>query len=321
MNFEDIKNESRLLFEAKLTPIQGKRFQPTGFPDLGAATYVNPSDGTNTLLVESVQSMANRLESVCLTESGELVDSLKGIPMITVSNGKRIITNSILSSHRLGSAYILEGDKNLKEEIQNEIGGDGKELDMNAQSKFHKYLFKTDPNSLLHGIFLAKKELYGGRLKLPRALSAFIEATEISEVLSGGAKIDHVNPGKDEDRNAESGFGNVPFSRMEYSAKNITVYFNLDMSQIAGYEISDDGKMFLIIFALWKIHKFLANGLRLRTACDLVLDGKLNVTRPKIKIPDMDELDILIKKYIKKCTNEFSKPREIEYSSSKKSKK
>src|SRR5207253_6245313 len=46
-------------------PIYRKwRFQPTGFPDLGAATYDGP-EGKKMLLVESAQSMANRLEGVC----------------------------------------------------------------------------------------------------------------------------------------------------------------------------------------------------------------------------------------------------------------
>ena len=54
----------RLLLEAPLQPLQGTRFQPTGFPNLGAATYEGPG-GERMLLVESAQSMANRLETVC----------------------------------------------------------------------------------------------------------------------------------------------------------------------------------------------------------------------------------------------------------------
>ncbi len=48
----------RTVLEADLTPIAGLLFQPTGFPDLGAAEF-----GDNRLLVESAQSMANWLES------------------------------------------------------------------------------------------------------------------------------------------------------------------------------------------------------------------------------------------------------------------
>ena len=60
MNLDKLKDQPRLLLQAKLKPVQGSRFQPTGFPDLGAATFDGP-DGAKMLLVESAQSMANRL--------------------------------------------------------------------------------------------------------------------------------------------------------------------------------------------------------------------------------------------------------------------
>ena len=62
---DDLKDSNRLLIEVELEPIQGERFQPTGFPDLGAAE-IQLNDNTASLLVESAQSMANRLEDVCL---------------------------------------------------------------------------------------------------------------------------------------------------------------------------------------------------------------------------------------------------------------
>ena len=43
---------SRLLVEAPLKPVQGARFQPTGFPDLGAALF-DTKDGTR-LVVEGL---------------------------------------------------------------------------------------------------------------------------------------------------------------------------------------------------------------------------------------------------------------------------
>ena len=42
MNLTALKDQPRLLLKAALQPIQGTRFQPTGFPDLGAATYDGP---------------------------------------------------------------------------------------------------------------------------------------------------------------------------------------------------------------------------------------------------------------------------------------
>lgn len=61
----NLLNEApRLLAHAALRPVQGERFQPTGFPDLGPALY-KLHDHTQMLLVESAQSMANRAETVC----------------------------------------------------------------------------------------------------------------------------------------------------------------------------------------------------------------------------------------------------------------
>jgi CRISPR-associated protein Csb1 len=60
MNLDPLKDQPRLLLQAKLKPVQGARFQPTGFPDLGAATFDGPG-GEKMLLLESAQSMANRL--------------------------------------------------------------------------------------------------------------------------------------------------------------------------------------------------------------------------------------------------------------------
>ena len=42
MKLDQLDDHPRLLIQAKLRPIQGTRFQPTGFPDLGAATYDAP---------------------------------------------------------------------------------------------------------------------------------------------------------------------------------------------------------------------------------------------------------------------------------------
>src|SRR5579875_670414 len=67
LDFTALDKAQRLLIEAKLKPLQGTRFQPTGFPNLGAATYQGPG-GVDMLLVESAQSMANRLEAVCWDE-------------------------------------------------------------------------------------------------------------------------------------------------------------------------------------------------------------------------------------------------------------
>ena len=98
--------------------------------------------------------------------------------------------------------------------------------------------FKYDPNSLVHGVFLEK---IAGRLRHPRALSAFIEASGVGRADSGGVKFDRALPkpsvaGVD----AKGGYGNVPFHRTEFTAKSITAFFSLDLAQIRGYGLGDD---------------------------------------------------------------------------------
>src|SRR6266700_3580573 len=115
IDLDKLKSEPRILIEAALKPVAGTRIQPTGFPDLGPATYEAPDSngGTvSTLLVESAQSMTNRLEAVCWDEAREdLVQELKGLPYVKVKlaglPGGTDTTNSILDFHRLNSPYIM----------------------------------------------------------------------------------------------------------------------------------------------------------------------------------------------------------------------
>src|SRR5258708_20419318 len=85
VDLDKLKAPPRSLIEVALKPVAGTRIQPTGFPDLGPATYEAP-DGTPTLLVESAQSMANRLEAVCWDEATDgIASELQGLPFVTVN--------------------------------------------------------------------------------------------------------------------------------------------------------------------------------------------------------------------------------------------
>lgn len=300
LDLSELKTAPRLLLEAELVPAQGTRFQPTGFPDLGAATYEGP-DGSQMLLVESAQSVANRLEAVCWDETkDDWVEPLKGLPVVRVldTEGKPL-TNSVLEAHRLNSPYILEGkDKTVFDMLKAELAHmeEGR-VDIR---KLAETLLRVDTNAALHGVFLAKKELAGGRLRLPRALSGFIEAENVKVAASGGVKNDQVNPSGD----TAKGFGNVPFARDEYVSPKITAYFNLDLAQIRAFGLGENVEKLLIVLALFKIRKFLAVGLRLRTACDLDLK-ELHVTRPEgLAIPDFSTLESELPGLIKAVADE-----------------
>ncbi len=285
MNITELLQHPRLLVEADLQPMAGTRFQPTGFPDLGAATYT-AADGTPMLLVESAQSMANRLEAVCWDEAAaKPVAALAGLPYVESTLPDGVKTNSLLEAHRLNSPYIVNSAEFAK--IRDAIGFKA-DAPFDRQ-KLAQALFKFDPNSLLHGIFLEK---VGGVVRLPRALTAFIEARHVNVAASGGVKVDRVQPSSNEkdpetgDKvppkygKAEEGYGNVPYQRDEYTGA-ITAYFNLDLSLIAGFQLPPAARELLVVLSLFKIQRFFETGLRLRTACDLELkDGGLRVKRP-----------------------------------------
>ena len=179
------------------------------------------------LLVESAQSMANRLEAVCWDEASQKpVSDLTGIPYVEAILPDGTKTNSLLEAHRLNSPYIVNSPE--FKEIADRIGF-VKNQPFNRR-KLAEALFHYDPNSLLHGIFLEK---IGGVVRLPRALTAFIEASKAAPAANGGVKIDRVQPettgkvtpyGK-----AADGYGNVPYPREDYTGE-IIVFFNLDLA-------------------------------------------------------------------------------------------
>ena len=317
---KSLEDKPRFLLEVNLKPLQGDRFQPTGFPDLGAATYDAP-DGTKMLLVESVQSMANRMELVCWDAAkNELVEPLKGLCYVEVEdeNGEKF-TNSILEAHRIGSTYLLKAEKSTIDEIfKNEFNkkSEKKNKESNKLKPYStkdlaKLLFEYDIGSLLHGVFLP---LYGGgRCRITRALSAFIEAKNVKVVDSGGVKIDIINPGQrssnDEGKKAsEEGYGNIIYPRREYTAEKITAFFNLDLALIRSYELGKDQEDLLIALAIFKIRKFIDSNLRLRTACDLKAEGTEIKEPTGFELPTYNEILEVLPDLISKCKKEDHSP-------------
>ena len=276
-----LDNAPRLLIEARLKPVQGTRFQPTGFPNLGHAVYDSPDGRGRTVLVESAQSMANRLEAVCWDDVGDdWIAPLRGLPYVRVVDGDgNRRTNSVLEAHRINSEYIAraKGFERIAEKIDFQKG-----RPFDVRSQLVPALLEYDINSLIHGVFL---EEVAGMIRLPRTLSGFVEADRATVAPSGGVKFNRVDP------TLKEGEGNVPFARDEWVAEEITAYFNLDLRQIRAFGLGADVERLLFLLALFKIRKFLAEGLRLRTACDLDAAG-VAVTRPDgFDLPGLDDLE------------------------------
>lgn len=297
IDLNGLQDAKRLLFQVPLKPMQGSRFQPTGFPSLGAATF-QTSDGES-LLVESAQSMANHLEmTIWDAAKNDVKEELDGLSHVHVTRNGEFLTDTILESHRLNSPYLLEGkDKKFFNDLRTDVGV--LETGPIDRRKLAETLLKYDVNSLLHGVFLTKKELAGGRLRVARALTAFIEADGVHVAASGGVKNDHVNPSGD----TKTGFGNVPFPRDEYTAKQITLYVNLDLAQIRGYGLGGSAERMLILLSLYKLRTLTSEGMRLRTACDLrVESNELQAAMPQgWVLPPMEALERGLQSAIADC--------------------
>ena len=299
VDLSPLADTHRLLFAVGLRPLQGSRFQPTGFPSLGPATFQTAS-GTS-LLVESAQSMANRLENV-LWDEGEQspIADVQGISHVTITRGGAFFTDTMLEAHRLNSPYLLEGsNKDFSTQLQEEL----KVLSEGPidRRQLATILLKYDVNSLLHGVFLAKKELAGGRLRITRALSAFVEADGVRVAPAGGVKNDHVNPSGDTGK----GYGNVPFARDEFTADRIVLFANLDLALLRGYGLGPDAEKLLVLLALYKLRALLDGGLRFRTACDFELvETDVIATRPSgFALPSREQLAPALRAAIQACSD------------------
>ncbi len=312
MDFSALKNEPRLLMSADLVPLQGTRFQPTGFPDIGAAIYTLPDSKTQMLLVESAQSMANRLEATIWDSvAQDVVKPLRGISYVVVKDNEKMLTNSLLEAHRIASSYILGGKsqktpffEDFKRQL-NAISNDSRDF-----SSLARVLARYDINSLLHGVFFVGNALADGQLKVTRVLSSFIEAKNINVISSGGVKNDLLDStGKADGKGgAKEKYGNIIYHREEYTAKEIKAYFNLDLAQIRSYHLGREVEDLLIAIALYKIRSFLEFGLRLRTACDLEYT-LLTVQRPeKFVLPDFPTLEAALPSFVAAAKSIFANP-------------
>jgi len=302
----ECKKGNRIIIEAELSPMVGDRFQPTGFADLGAAIYERP-DGTRMLLVESAQSVANRLEKVIIDDDGvNISPELKGFPYVRtrLTGATDALTSTLIEPHRLNSPFII-GEKDFEKKLREEMGyKTGANVDWR---KVAKVLLKYDSNSLVHGVFFSN--LDDGRVRLPRLLTGFIEAEGVREAYSGGVKNNSIDPSgtiQVADSKIKSGvYSNVPYHRVEFVASKIKAFFNLDVGMLRSYALPNSGTDMLLLLSIYKVMKFLEEDLRLRTMCDLKVEGVPRVVRPNgIDLPSSKDLLPYLTATIKTCTEQ-----------------
>lgn len=291
---EQLYAEDRVVITASLKLVNGHFLQPTGFPDIDACIY-RDEEGRRRCLVESEQSMSNRLEAVAMKSPGVWVDDLKGLPLIVVRNkaGDLLATN-LTEPHRIASSYILDGKRagdtaDMRALFEGKLGlrngGDFWPLDKRAD--LEQLVFALDPAALLHGFQFVQWKFVG--LRQTRLIHARLETelAEDPEVHYGMVKWDAIEPESTREERANKGQSIAAKSRIV--PKNIIATFEIDVLGLKSFSLREDRKKSLLGLALWKIGAFLANrpsfdprsratgpSLRLRADCYLTCDDAIS---------------------------------------------
>ncbi|MCS7312220.1 MAG: type I-U CRISPR-associated RAMP protein Csb1/Cas7u [Acidobacteria bacterium] len=247
--FEELYASDYGVITARLGLANGRFLQPTGFPDIGPCIY-RDKDGKRWCLVESEQSMANRLEAVCMKSPGVWVDALQGLPLIVVQDGNgHLLATNLTEPHRIASSYVLEGklhnQEDLRSRIEAQIGlqQGGSRWSLEERNKLEGLVFTLDPAALLHGFQFVQWEFVG--LRQTRLLHARLEAelAEDPEVYYGMVKWDTIEPGATRQERANKGQSIAVKSRIV--PKDIRATFEIDLLGLKSLSLNEDQKRFL----------------------------------------------------------------------------
>lgn len=287
----------RIFVTAKLKPSNGDpRLQPTGFPDVGPVLYPDPSgQHGNICIIDSEAKAANYLEEVCFENKyeGTLKSELAGLPYIKVSENGVFKTSSTIDGHRFASEYVMKAkaifDSSARQTLvehvkgQLEAGGPGDIPAANVPRIFTVTML-LDPLSLVHGFQISLKNLltFVG-LRSARALCGSVLGFGTERLSVPGVRIDPIGTG-----DARQAI----FQKERITAKTVEARFTIDVGLIRSFplalglplheQVADPTALntarqnLLLAISLWKIASLLkkfADGERLRTDCDLTLDG------------------------------------------------
>lgn len=259
-------------------------------------------------IVDSAASMANHLEAVCMRgpHDYELVEELEGMPYLRCvtgepENGKlppekrELVVTSLTEGHRIASTYFLEGQtidpngqlemkKKEAKEKEKELQHEPKQFQdvlvndfgiiLPGSTKAHppaekwwnvfKTIFRYDPNALVHGVLFPQWQI-----KIPRVLTAHLEAFGAARVDRSGVKFDRLGT---------TTSGQPIFAVDDATAREIRATFIIDLALVQSFGrdkassvlgLTHKQKEFLVALALWKIKRLLEKPFRFRSACHL----------------------------------------------------
>jgi CRISPR-associated protein Csb1 len=239
----------------------------------------------------------------------ELVDDLRGMPYLRCvtgdledgrlpPNNREVVVTSLTEGHRIASTYFLagkpldgEGLPAVAPDTSKVKKGKGK-ASSNASGKFEDKLvgeigivlpgssrahppadkwwnvfntiFRYDPNALVHGVLFPQWQI-----KIPRVLTAHLEAFGASRVDRSGVKFDRLG---------KTTSGQPIFAVDDATAREIRATFVLDTALVRSFGRTNGNtplglrqgqKEFLVALALWKIQRLRETPFRFRSGCHL----------------------------------------------------
>lgn len=220
---------------------------------------------------------------------------------------RELVVTSLTEGHRIASSYFLEGkvltvdggrtirqaDNTMKKSKSKKSTDDGDFLALQdkliadfgialpGSSRAHpppekwwnvfKTVYALDPNSLVHGLLFPQWQI-----KIPRFLTAHLEAFGASRVDRSGVKFDRLR---------KTTSGQPIFAVDDTTAQAIRATFIFDLSLVRSFGrnsgekilgLSVKQKEFLVALALWKVQRLLASPFRFRSGCHLQCTGITN---------------------------------------------
>lgn len=261
----------------------------------------------NVCIVDSAASMANHLEMLCMrgAHDYELVDDLQGMPYLRCVTGeledgklppekREVVVTSLTEGHRIASTYFFgnrpkktlkwdgKGAQRIKDDdtlcdksFGDELAGAeyfGIRLDGNKKAhppadkwwNVFQTIFRYDPNALVHGVLFPQWQI-----KIPRVLTAHLEAFGASRVDRSGVKFDRLG---------KTTSGQPIFPVDDATAREIRATFILDTALVRSFGrtngktplgLTQGQKEFLVALALWKIRRLCETPFRFRSGCHL----------------------------------------------------
>jgi len=206
------------------------------------------------------------------------------------------VVTSLTEGHRIASTYFLDGQcidlAGQLETKQKQAKGKGKKGSKTVPKEFKeilvekfgivlpdskkahppadkwwnvfKTIFRYDPNALVHGVLFPQWQI-----KIPRVLTAHLEAFGAGRVDRSGVKFDRLG---------KTTSGQPIFAVDDATAREIRATFIVDLALVRSFGrqdgdavlgLSDKQKEFLVALALWKIKRLLEQPFRFRSGCHL----------------------------------------------------